>query len=109
MRNKPSYKKMMQACQLNEGDYNILTLTENETVAWHSIRDSLHPQYVILLGIMPQLLGISALFSLFYPNRFNDCIFISGLSLQESEKQPEAKKQLWLNGLKPVFVDKAAT
>jgi hypothetical protein len=100
-------QKMMQACKLADTDYNVLQLEEGKPIAWHALRDGLKPAYILLLGITPQQIGISAMFSLYYPNRFNDCVFIPGLSLQESEKQAEAKKQLWLNGLKPVFVDKA--
>jgi hypothetical protein len=100
-------QKMMQACKLTDSDYNVLQLEEGTQIAWHSLRDGLQPANILLLGVSPQQVGISAMFSLYYPNRFNDCVFIPGLSLQESEKQAEAKKQLWLNGLKPVFVDKA--
>ena len=55
---------------------------------------------------MPQQLGIAAMFRLNEPNRFNERIFIPTLSIPDLEKQPDAKKQLWLGGLKPVFADK---
>ncbi|WP_276134392.1 hypothetical protein [Polluticoccus soli] len=99
--------KMMQACKLTETDYNTIQVEEGKAIAWHQLRDALKPKYVVLLGVHPQQLGISALFHLFAPTRFNDTIWIAGPSLQDLEKQPEAKKQLWLNGLKPVFVDNA--
>jgi hypothetical protein len=100
-------KKMMQACQLSEADYNVVQAEEGKVLPWHSLRTTLDPVHVILLGITPNQLGIAAIFNFFYPTRFNDCIFIAAPSLQDVEKQPEAKKQLWINGLKPVFVDKA--
>lgn len=101
--------KMMQACKLNVTDYNILQAAPEKPVAWHQLRDTLKPKIVLLLGIHPQQLGISALFHLYAPTRFNECVWIVGPSLQDMEQQPEAKKQLWLNGLKPVFVDTPAT
>jgi hypothetical protein len=100
-------QKMMQACQLDGSGYNVFQPAGGEMVAWHQLRDAFRPKYVLLLGIHPQQLGISALFHLFAPNHFNDVLWIAGPSLQEMESQPEAKKQLWLNGLKPVFVDKS--
>lgn len=98
--------KMLQACALTAADYHIIHLAPEQQIAWHQVRDKVKPEFVIILGIMPQQLGISAMFRLNEPNRFNDCVFIPTLSLPELEQQPEAKKQLWLSGLKPVFVDK---
>lgn len=102
-------RKMMQACKLAETDYNIVQTEEGKAIAWHQLRDRLKPKYVILLGISPHQLGISATFHLYTPNRFNDCTWIAGPSLAELEQQPEAKKQLWLHGLKPAFVDTPTT
>lgn len=99
-------QKMLQACKLGDDDYNILQLDDTKPVAWYRIKEKWQPRYVLLLGVLPAQLGISAMFGLFHPNRFGGCTWIPGLSLQELEKQPEAKKQLWQNGLKPVFVDK---
>lgn len=99
-------KKMMQACQLAETDYNVVQAEEGKVLPWHQLRSSLNPDYIVLLGITPNQLGIAAIFNFFYPTRFNDRIFIAAPSLQELEKQPDTKKQLWANGLKPAFVDK---
>jgi hypothetical protein len=98
--------KMLQACTLAPEMYQIIQLDESQLLSWHIIRDKVNPDFVLTLGISAQQLGISALLRFNEPNRFNGCIFIPTLSLQELEKQPEAKKQLWLNALKPVFVDK---
>jgi len=59
--------------------------------------------------VHPKQLGISVLFRLFAPNHFNEKIFIAAPSLAEMEQQPDAKKQLWGQGLKPVFIDKLTT
>ena len=99
-------QKMLQACSLTPASCHIVQLSENSPAAWHQLRDKAQPEFVILLGISTQQLGISALMRFTEPNRFNDCIFIPTLALPELEKQPDVKKQLWLNALKPVFVDK---
>ncbi len=99
-------QKMLQACSLTQDNYHVVQLSENSSVAWHQLRDKAQPEFVILLGLSTQQLGISALMRFNEPNRFNDCIFIPTLAPGELEKQPEVKKQLWLNALKPVFVDK---
>lgn len=98
--------KMLQACTLDDTRYKIILLEAGQLIAWHSLRELYQPKVVLLLGVNPYQLGVSAMFRLFAPNNFNDCTWIPGVSLAELEKQPEAKKQLWLNALKPVFVDK---
>jgi hypothetical protein len=98
--------KMLGACNLYPEDFHIIHIKEGEQIAWHQLRDKIKPKQVIICGIMPVRLGISAMFRFNEPNRFNDCIFIPTLSLPELEKNPEAKKQLWLNALKPVYIDK---
>lgn len=99
-------QKMMQACTLSEDQYNIIQLNDNEDIAWHQLQYHLKPAVVILLGIIPSRLGISALFKPNEPNNYDECIWIPTLSLSELETNSEVKKQLWLQGLKPVFVDK---
>lgn len=99
-------QKILQACNVIPESYYIIQIEPTEQVPWHQLRDKINPQFVLLFGVMPQQLGIAAMFRLNEPNRFNDRIFVPTLSVQDLEKQPEAKKQLWLNGLKPVFTDK---
>ena len=99
-------QKMMQACNLTEDRYNVIQLVDDEDIAWHQLQYHLKPYVIILLGIHPSRLGISALFRINEPNNYNECIWIPSLSLSELEINPEVKKLLWLQGLKPVFVDK---
>jgi hypothetical protein len=100
-------QKMMQACGLDAKQYYHLQVAE--PIAWHKLRDTLKPTAILLLGIHPKELGISALFHLYAPNNFDGCIWIPSIALNELEQQPEAKKQLWLHGLKPIFVDKTTS
>lgn len=96
--------RMLGACRLSPEQYHILPLDANQPVAWHKLRDQLRPRQVLLLGIAPAQLGIAALFRLHEPNSFDGSTFIPALSLAEMERQPEAKKDFWAKGLKPVFV-----
>ncbi len=98
-------QKILQACKLEPTEYYIHQL--QQPVAWHQFRDKLSPQVVLLFGVFPQQLGVSAMFSLYYPNKFDSCIWVPSISISEMEKHPDTKKQLWVDGLKPVFVDKA--
>lgn len=96
--------KMLQACQLKQEQY--YTLYVDMPLAWHKIKEKLQPKAVLLLGVHPNELGVNALFRLLVPNHFDDCLWIPSLSLGDMEKQPDTKKQLWVNSLKPIFVDK---
>lgn len=99
--------KMLSGCALTQDKYHILQIENGEQVAWHMLRDKLDPQQVILLGVEPGQLGISALFRFNEMNRFNDRTFIPSLSLQQMQQYPEAKKALWVQALKPCFLPSA--
>lgn len=99
-------QKMLGACQLTDADYNTIQLDEGQQVAWNKMRDLLQPEVILLVGVMPKDLGISALFRLNSVNNFDGIKWIPTLSLPNLEQQPNAKKELWLQALKPLFVDK---
>ncbi len=99
--------KMLEGSKLKPEQYNIIQICTDQHVAWHKLRDQLDPKIVFLIGILPVQLGISSLFKLNAPNHFNDRIWLATLSLSELEKYPDVKKQLWLNGMKPVLADKS--
>ena len=99
-------QKMLDACGLKEEQYNIIQLNKGQKAAWHGLREYLDPRIIFLIGVTPAQLGISALFQANMPNNFNDRVWLPTLSISELEQQPAIKKQLWLNGMKPVFVDK---
>jgi hypothetical protein len=98
--------KILQACKLAAEQYQVIKIESTQQIPWHKLREAVQPKVVILFGIMPNQLGISATFQLYQPNRFNDCIWVASPSLTELETNGEAKKQLWQLGLKPVFEDK---
>jgi hypothetical protein len=99
-------QKMLEACKLVNEQYNILQMENDQKIAWYQLRELLHPKIIFLIGIMPLQLGISASFKLNEPNNFNDKIWLPTLSINKLEQHADAKKQLWENGMKPVFVNK---
>jgi hypothetical protein len=100
-------RKMLDACNLLPEQYNIVRLQDNEQAAWRQLRERLEPRIVFLIGVMPAQLGISAFFILHVPNHFNDRIWLPTVAIAELEKHADVKKQLWTNGMKPVFIDKS--
>ncbi len=96
-------QKMLLACKLLPESYNILQLEKDKLIAWHRLREWIDPKIVFLIGILPSQLGISSLFKLNAPNHFNDRTWLATVSLNELELNPEAKKQLWNEGMKVVF------
>jgi hypothetical protein len=97
--------KILDACKLSEDKYNLVQITDNERRAWHLLKDIANPSVIILFGVRPSDLGISALFRLNGLNNFDGASWIPTLSLSELEQQPQAKKDLWASALKPLFAD----
>ena len=99
--------KMLEACKLDPGQYSIIQLQKGQQTAWHRLREMTDPKIVFLIGILPSQLGISSLFRLNGPNHFNDRVWLPTLSLKELEERPDIKKQLWIEGMKPILSDKS--
>ena len=96
-------QNMMKACKVAPGEYAVLKLDPEAPYAWHALSSADLPKHVLLLGVTPAALSIHALFRLYVPNAFSDKIFIAAPSLLEITHNSEAKKALWIEGLKPVF------
>jgi len=102
-------QKMLDACKLQPEQYNIVRLQKNEQIAWYRLREQLDPKVIFLIGVSPSQLGISASFILHAPNNFSDCTWLPTLSISELEQHADVKRQLWQNGMKPVFIDNTIT
>lgn len=98
--------KILEACSLSEEKHHIVQVAESQNIAFNKINRNSGSKVIIVFGISTDQLGISALFRLNYPNNFGDNIIIPTLALSELEQQPQAKKELWVNALKPLFIDK---
>lgn len=100
-------KKMLEACKLAPAQYHMILMQPGERTAWHQLHSRLQPRIVFLIGISPEALGIAVHFRLNEPNNFNGCTWLPTLAISELEKNPEIKKQLWVSGMKPVFIESA--
>ncbi len=101
-------QKMLDACKITADAVNTISLMPEEQIAWHKLNHLLQPRVVFLFGIMPVQLGISSLFRLCEMNRFDGAIWLPAPGIAALEQQPELKRQLWLSGMKPVFLDGVA-
>ncbi len=99
-------KKMLDACKLLPEQYNIIQIEAGQMVAWHQLRDRLQPEIIFLIGVLPSQLGISALFSMNYPNSFDGKTWLATVSIADLKKNEEVKAQLWQNGMKPIFIER---
>jgi len=99
-------KKMLMACQLQESDYHIVQFDEETNIPWHLLRDHLQAKSVLLLGVQPRQLGVSAQLMPHQLSRFNECNWIVTDRLEVLLERAEIKTHLWNYGLKPAFVDK---
>lgn len=99
-------QKILAACKLSEEQIQLLVLKDEEEIAWHQLRDIVAPKQVILFGVEPSRLGISAYFMPHQVSRFNGASWMQTLSLEELMKRTEIKTHLWNYGMKPVFIDK---
>lgn len=97
--------KILEACKLSKETCVFIQLDMTDKKAWHTLKNNYHPQAVILFGVHPQQLGIAALFRFNQYNNYDGTKWIPTLSLNELEQNAQAKKDLWVNALKPTFVD----
>ena len=96
-------QKMIAACKLRAEAYAIVQVRESERLSWAVLNSHGMPPKILLLGVQASQLGINALFRLNHANVFMGYTIIPSLPLNEIEANPELKKELWLQGLKPSF------
>ncbi|MBL7767151.1 MAG: hypothetical protein JNJ58_13710 [Chitinophagaceae bacterium] len=94
-------KKMMGASQLHEEAYSIIALTQVSDLM--AVLVKWHPETVILFGLTLQSPIFQLNRELYKPFRFNQMRILLAESLPKLAKDDSAKKQLWNNGLKPLF------
>lgn len=96
--------RLLGACKLAESDYRIVTLGEDQKVAWHRLREQTQASKILLLGVPPLQLGINALMVPHEINHFNGGIWIPTVSLQELSNSPQLKQHLWQQVLQPLYI-----
>ncbi|MBS1589108.1 MAG: hypothetical protein JST52_05795 [Bacteroidetes bacterium] len=97
--------KMLSACRLDASSFHVMQLQPESQIAFHLLKDHLQLKSIILLGISPIQLGVSAYLMPHQLSRFGNCNWIVTESLKTLLERPEIKTHLWQYGLKPAFVD----
>ncbi len=95
--------KMMTACGLKTEQYSLITIAENDSLAWHIVKEKTKAKKVLLFGISPRALGISALLPLNQINNFDAAQWLCTTTLSEVESTKGLKQHLWQNVFKPMF------
>ena len=93
-------------CKLNDEQYCVVMLGEEEMVAWYKLKDKITPKTILMFGIMPAQLGISSLFKFNEVNRFDSCYWVPTLPLLQLKEDKAIKGKLWNGALKPLFETK---
>lgn len=96
-------QKMLSACKLDPAQYRIIQLDAGQRMAWHRIRELLQPGKVLLLGINPEQLGISALFVAHEVNNFDQVQWMPTVSLSQLLQDNNLKQHLWANVFRKVY------
>lgn len=96
-------QNMVKACGFAGGAAQIIQLDENESMPWAMARAAVQPQYVLLLGVPPAQLGISAQLPANAATEFSGSTFIWTATLQSLTTSEAARKSLWKDVLQPVF------
>ncbi|MBS1783586.1 MAG: hypothetical protein JSS78_11005 [Bacteroidetes bacterium] len=98
-------KKMLSACRLEASTFHIMQLQPESQISFHQLKDHLQLKSIVLLGVSPVQLGVSAYLMPHQLSRFGNCNWIVTESLRVLLERPEIKTHLWQYGLKPAFVD----
>lgn len=99
--NQQLLEKMLQACKLQEADYQIAMLPDTSHVL--STINQLQPETVLLFGLHLNNEAFNAQKKLYAPFRFNNIKFLLSNTLREVSTTPALKSSLWTTGLKPLF------
>lgn len=95
--------KMLSACKLSPDDYTVIKLSAGENRAWFRLRPVVQPSKVLLLGIHPAQLGISALMRPHDINHFDGVRFVPTASLNELLSNAALKQHLWTNVFREMY------
>lgn len=95
--------KMLGACRLTPEHYQIVQLLPGELVAWHQLRERSKATKVLLLGVLPAQLGISAMMIPHEVNHFDSVQWMPTFSLDQIATNDALKKHLWVNVFQEVY------
>ena len=92
-----------QGCGLLPEAYTLVELPADTRLSWPLFKTYFQCKNVLLCGILPRQIGISALFAYNRPNHFDSATIIPTATLAEMDQQVAHKKQLFTAALQPVF------
>lgn len=95
--------KMLAACKLTPDQYQIVQLGQDEIIAWHQLREHSKATKVLLLGVLPAQLGISAMMIPHEVNQFDSVQWMPTFSLDQIATNDALKKHLWVNVFQKVY------
>lgn len=95
--------KMLSVCKLNPDAYAVIKLAPGAHRAWFRIRPVVQASTVLLLGIHPARLGISALMRPHDINLFDGARFVPTASLAELLNDAALKQHLWTNVFRVIY------
>lgn len=96
--------KMLSACKLSAENYNIIQLLPQQKIAWHQLREVVHPNNILLLGILPEQLGVTALFVPHEINNFDQATWTATFSLTQLLSNTALKQHLWTNVFQKLYL-----
>lgn len=95
--------KMLAACGLNPEKYNLLQIEATQCLSWQLIRNVTKAKNVLLFGVAPAQLGVSALMIPHQLNNFNNAVWMPTFSLDQIGTNDALKKHLWTNAFKKLY------
>lgn len=95
--------KMLGACNLQPEHYNLLLVNAGQYCSWQLLRNFTKPKNVLLFGIAPLQMGVSALMIPHQLNNFNGSVWMPTFALEQINTNEALKKHLWLNALKKLY------
>jgi hypothetical protein len=99
------FEKMTTNSGLSKEQFNLIHITRSTLSSWHSIRDKANPKLVINFGINPKYFGIIANLAINELTKYDNCYWYITSPLSTISANQELKSILWLNFLKPAFVE----
>ncbi len=95
--------RMLGACKLTDEHYQVIKLGAEEKIAWHQLREFSKASKVLLLGILPAQLGISAMMVPNEVNHFDGAQWMPSFSLDQIAANDALKKHLWVNVFQKLY------
>ena len=98
--------KMLNGCKLLPEQFNHIQVANEDQISWPQLHYKLNPFIVLILGVLPSRLGVSALFKINEPNHYDGTIWLPTIRVSDVVREDSFKKFLWQKGMWPLLVNK---